>query len=494
MSCNPITFLFFHTDIANLVTNQPVLALELQRALGFAVCEADRQATMNHSRRANMEFLDEARDKFKEVVIPQKKATPFAAMLARRKAAESDNGKKGQGQGGGGQGGGVHNHDKHDDVVASTTAASKSTGSKERLSVRIKALAAQRHFSVVDHSRRPSAAMYSSTNPTGISLKAIARRNSTISGQPPQPATTEKTTGQNTNKSTKGNTVLSSSQPVPPSSSSSMPLSPSKSVKIHRQGSIYRPSMVDRSSLLFQSTAGALLPEERLDHVDRLIWLGLTHQIDNNDELHRKSAPTVANRFLRMSGGGGQKNSSNHHRVHAAISLDRRNIADEDDSNQKDNHYKVKGKGGGRMRGLSHLSRWAKTFHNQRTNTEIVNNKGGHSGGSTLAQSSCLPFLNSSSSSDMKVVPTIGGNGTSPHPLHPRPTTDIKNDRGHDDVGISDDRGRDPSSHSDDPYYHSHPPNEPLLHNGSAGGGGNNNESNNQSWSTLSNAGRLGLS
>ena len=44
------------------MTDQPVLALELQRALGSAVCEADRQATLTHSRRANMEFLDEGDD------------------------------------------------------------------------------------------------------------------------------------------------------------------------------------------------------------------------------------------------------------------------------------------------------------------------------------------------------------------------------------------------------------------------------------------------
>ena len=351
-----------------------------------------------------------ARDKFKQVVNPQKKATPFAAMIARRKAEMDKKGKKG------GRGG-AQDSDKN-------PSSSQSVGTTERLSVRIKSLAAQRHFSV-ETSRKP---LSLSSSQVSLTTKAPSR-NSGTSG---------KTTGPITNPSTEKSTG-------PP------PSSPTKSGK-------------DRSSLFQPTTSSSTgpLPEERLDHVDRLIWLGLTHQVDNSDELHRKSAPTLAKRFLRVSGRG-----------HSFMS-DGRNRSDDDDENHmKDGHYKVKGKGGG-----VGLTRWSRKFRQQLLGTSNVNGN---------PDPTCLPFLQPTT--DGKVVPMAGGggrSGTSPHPLHPR-TTDNKTDQYYRGGGdnIANKGGQE--NHSDDRYRYNE------IHEMNHGHDHHNHENNNQSMSTSNNAGGQGL-
>ena len=426
------------------------------------------------------------------MVNPQKKATPFAAMLARRKA-ETDQGKKG---------GGVQDSDNHGSSAGGTT---------ERLSVRIKALAAQRHFSVVDTSRKPSvAAAASSSSSSSSSLNALAPfRNSITSSkesvQPPPPLSTEPTAEQGTNKTSSGDTMPTtekSAEPAPPQSSSSSSSSPSKSGKFYRQASVNRPPAADRSSLFppsassFSSSTTGLLPEERLDHVDRLIWLGLTHQVDNSDELHRKSAPTVARRFLRVGGRS----------LSYSLMMDGRDLADEDETCQKDNsHYRVKTKAGGV--GVSHLSLWARKFRqhvlgtnavlsggngrNQRSSTDDVNKGSGPDPGSSQSsQSNCLPFINPTT--DQKVVPTAGGGGgtgTRPRPLHPRPADTNKHDQSQSQSqsrGSGDGAGRrgGHGNHSDDPYHESNG-NDMLEGRG-------NHDNNNRSFMPSNNAGGQG--
>ena len=391
---------------------------------------------MTHSRRANMEFLDEARDKFKQVVNPRKKATPFAAMIARRKA-EADKAKKG--------GGGAQASDNH---------GSESGGTKERLSARIKALAAQRHFSVVDHSRRPLVASASSSSVNALTSSKTISGKDNSSAHPPH--STKPTTEQAMSKTALLSTEKSNVPPVAPPSPSKAGSSRGSSDTMSRQASLYRPL----------SSIG-LLPEERLDHVDRLIWLGLTHQIDSNDDLHRKSAPTIARRFLRMSRQG---------RSQSSIILDGRDLADEDDSNKKDNHYKVKAKGG-----LSHISRWASKFRQQFTGSTASSGDNGtgyrlyrstdhnNNPGSNAAPSSCLPFINHAT--DGKIVPTAGGGGgggSSPYPLHHRPI-DHKLDQ---DQSSSVDTNEMPDGRDRDRDV---------------------NENNNQLFSSSNNAGRRGL-
>ena len=331
-------------------------------------------------------------------------------MIARRKAEMDKNGKKG-GRGGAQDSG-------------KNPSSSQSAGTTGRLSVRIKALAAQRHFSV-EASRKPLAL---SSSQASLATKAPSRNSGTFvkpKGSVTNPST-EKSTGQ-------------------PASSS-----PTKSGK-------------DRSSLFQPTTSSSTgpLPEERLDYVDRLIWLGLTHQVDNSDELHRKSAPTLAKRFLRLSGRG-----------HSFMSDGRDRNDDDDEIYVKDGKHKVKGKEGG-----VGLTRWSRKFRQQLLGTSNVNNN---------SDPTCLPFLQPTT--DGKVVPMAGGggrNGTSPHPLHPR-TTDNKTDqhyRGGDNIankgGLE--------NHSDDRYR------DNEIHEMNHGHDHHNHENNNQAVSTSNNAGRQGL-